>query len=246
LYAIDLASNTMRRLTFSKQDSAAPRAFTVTRDGKSLILALLTGSITRVISIPTNGQSVGKTLFTVTSPVWYLELGRDKSLFVNPVERPKELVRLSPGSTLAERIGTVSAVGGSDELLLLPDWKTVTVTAGSGQARSVAVERGKDPVSLLNSQERAGTPMTLAGPHQIAFIIGTAPRGVIGIADIMTGRTSRRIAPGKGGIVALPASANGEMLYFCAGGSVWAVPSSGGEPRAVAPGDYATVDRSSK
>ena len=245
LYAIDLASNTMRRLTFSKQDSAALRAWTVTRDGKSLILALPAGSITRVVSIPTSGQSVGKTLFTVTSPVWYLEPGRDQSLFVNPVERPKELVRLSPGSTLPERIGTVSAGGGSDELLLLPDGRTVTAAAGSGQARLVAVERGKDPVSLLNSRERAGAPMTLAGSHQIAFIIGPAPRGAIGIADIMTGRISRRIVPGKGDIVALSASANGEVLYFCAGGSVWAVPSSGGEPRAVAPGDYATVDRSS-
>jgi hypothetical protein len=197
-----------------------------------------------VVSIPTSGQSAGKTLFTVTSPVWYLEPGRDQSLFVNPVERPMELVRLSPGSTRPERIATFSVGGGSGELLLLPDGRAVAASVASGHARLVAVERGKDPVPLVNSQEPTEPPMTLAGPHQIAFIIGPAPHTTIAIADITTGRISRRIAPAKGDIVGLSASANGEMLYFCAGGSVWAVPSSGGEPRAVATGDYAVVDRS--
>jgi hypothetical protein len=40
------------------------------------------------------------------------------------------------------------------------------------------------------------------------------------------------------------ASVNGETLYFCAAGYVWAVSSSGGEPHAVAAGDYAVVDPS--
>jgi hypothetical protein len=43
-------------------------------------------------------------------------------------------------------------------------------------------------------------------------------------------------------IRSLSASANGEMLYFCAVGSVWAVQASGGETRAVTAGEYAVVD----
>ena len=44
-------------------------------------------------------------------------------------------------------------------------------------------------------------------------------------------------------IRSLSASANGEMLYFCAVGSVWAVQASGGETRAVTAGEYAVVLR---
>ena len=44
-------------------------------------------------------------------------------------------------------------------------------------------------------------------------------------------------------IRSLSASANGEMLYFCAVGSVWATfRASGGETRAVTAGEYAVVD----
>ena len=244
MYAIDLASNTARRLSFSKQDSAAPRAWAVAHDGKSLILALPSGSITRVVSVPIRGQSVGKTLFTVTSSIWYLEAGREESLFVNPVERSREVDRLSPGSTLPERIATFSVGGDVDEVLVLPDGRAVTATVGSGHPRLMVAEKGKDPVPLANTQEPTSPPMTLAGSHQMAFIIGPAPRATIAVADIVTGRINRRIAPGKGAIAGLSASANGENLYFCAGGKVWAVPSAGGEPHAVTTGDYAAVDRS--
>jgi hypothetical protein len=244
LYAIDLASNTTRRLTFAKQDAVAPRAWTVARDGKSLILALPAGSITRVVSASTSGQSAGKTLFTVTSPVWYLEPSRDGGLFVNPVERPREILRLSSGSALPERIATFPVAGDIDEVFLLLDGRMVTTTVASGHARLMVMEKGKDPVPLVITQEPTAPPMTLAGPHEIAFTIGPGPRTTIAIADITTGRISRRITPGKGGIVGLSASVNGETLYFCAAGSVWAVSSSGGEPRAVAAGDYVTVDPS--
>ena len=242
LYAIDLASNAIRRLSLSKQQTAALRAWTVSRDGKSLVIALPAGSITQLLLIPINGQSTGRALFTVTSPVWYLEAGRDQSLFVNPMERSRELVRLTPASGLTERIAAFPVVGGADEVLLLPDGRAVAHTSASGHDRLMAAEKGKDPIPLVNTQEETSGPMTLAGPREIAFVIGPAPHSTIAMADTATGRVTRRIAPGKGVIRALSASANGEMLYFCAAGSVWAVPSSGGEVRAVSTGEYAVVD----
>ena len=106
----------------------------------------------------------------------------------------------------------------------------------------MAAEKGKDPIPLVNTQEETSGPIALAGPREIAFTIGPAPHSTIAMADTATGRVTRRIAPGKGVIRSLSASENGEMLYFCAAGSVWAVPSSGGEARAVSNGEYAVVD----
>ena len=53
LYAIDLASNDIHRLALPEQEAAALEAWTVARDGKSVLAALPAGSVTRVVAIPT-------------------------------------------------------------------------------------------------------------------------------------------------------------------------------------------------
>ena len=246
LYAIDLASNAIRRLALPEQETAALEAWTVARDGKSVLAALPTGSITRVVAIP-GEQSAARTLFTVTSRVWYLEAGTDQSLFVNLVDRPQELMRLSAdGGGTQERIGAFPLSSGPEQVLLLPDGRAVTPAGAFGRTRLMAAEKGKDPVPLVNTQEETAAPMTLAGVHEIAFAIGAAPHSVIALADTSSGRVTRRIATGKGVVNGLTASPDGATLYFCAGGSVWAVPASGGEARAVSTGEYAIMDRSGR
>jgi hypothetical protein len=225
------------------ENGPAPQAWTVARDGKSLLAAFPSGSITQVLEIPRRGHSAGRMLFTVTSPVWYLEAGGGRSLFVNTVERPKEVLRLPATSIVPERIATFPVEGG-DQVLLLPDGRAVVVTSAGGRARLMAVEKGRDPIPLVNTQEPTGPPMTLAGPRQIAFMIGPEPHLTIAIADTTTGRITGRIVPGKGVIRALSASADGGTIYFCAGNSVWSISPSGGEARAVSPAAYAVVDRS--
>ncbi len=242
LYEIDLATNGVRRLGVPQAQTSALRAWTVTRDGKSLLLALPAGSITRMVALPVSGQGDAKTLFTVISPVWYVEAGRDGSLFVNPVERSKELMRLAPGSGASERIVTFPLGGATDQAIVLPDGRAVAPSAALGKVRLMAAESGKELVPLINTQEAANAPMTAAGAREIAFLIGPAAQGTIALADTVTGRVTRRIAPGKGMIRALSASPKGDTLYFCAGGTVWSVPSAGGEARAVANGEYAAAD----
>ena len=243
LYAIDLATNAIRRLALPEQEAAALQAWTVAEDGESVLAALPAGSITRIVAIPTSGQSAARTLFTVNSSVWYLETARDQALFVNLVDRPLELVRLSSGGAgPSERIASFPLSASPDQILLLPDGRTVTPARAAGHTRLMAAEKGKDPLPLVNTQEETAAPMTLAGPREIAFVIGPSPRNTIALAETASGRVIRRIAPGKGVINGLTAAADGGTLYFCAGGSVWAVPSSGGEASAVSAGEYAVMD----
>ncbi len=244
LYAIDIATNAVRQASFGTEIRREPQAWTVTRDGKWLLAAFFSGSITQVMQIPSSGNAAGRVLFTTTSPVWYLEAGKGQSVFVNTVERPKEVLRLAAGSAAAERMTTIP-VEGADQVLALPDGRAVALSTAGGRARLIALEERKNPVPLVNTQEATSPPMTLAGPGRIAFMIGPPPH-TIAIADTTTGLINHRIAPGKGDIGGISASADGGTIYFCAGGTVWSVVSSGGEARAVCPGAYAVVDRSDR
>jgi hypothetical protein len=247
LYAIDLATNAVRRLALSERDAAAMQGWTVTRDGKSVLAALPAGSLTRLVAIPIGGQSPPRTLFTLTNQVWSIDEAADRSLFIDLVDRPQELVRLSEGGgDPQERIAVFPNLSSFDQVLPLPDGRTVTPASARGHYRLMAAEKGKDALPLVNTQEENAAPMTLAGPQEIAFVIGPAPFRTIALADTASGRVTRRISPGKGVINRLTASADGGTLYFCAGGSVWAVSSAGGEPRAVCAGETAVMEPSGR
>ena len=247
LYAIDLATNAVRRLALSERDAAALVGWTVARDGKSVLAALPAGSLTRLVAIPIGGQAAPRTLFTVANLVWSIDEAADRSLFIGLVDRPQEVVRLSEGGgDLLERIAAFPVSPDFDQVLLLPDGRTVTPDSARGRLRLMAVEKGKDPLPLVNTQEENAAPMTLAGPREIAFVIGPAPFLTIALADIASGRITHRISPDKGVINWLTASADGGTLYFCAGGSVWAVSSAGGAPRPVSTGETTVMEPSGR
>jgi predicted Ser/Thr protein kinase len=247
LYAIDLATNAVRRLALSERDAAALVGWTVARDGKSVLAALPAGSLTRLVAIPIGGQAAPRTLFTVANLVWSIDEAADRSLFIGLVDRPQEVVRLSEGGgDPLERIAAFPVSSDFDQVLLLPDGRTVTPDSARGRLRLMAAEKGKDALPLVNTQEENAAPMTLAGPREIAFVIGPAPFLTIALADTASGRITHRISPGKGVIHWLTASADGSTLYFCAGGSVWAVSSAGGAPRAVSTGETAVMEPSGR
>src|SRR5262249_13810442 len=83
----------------------------------------------------------------------------------------------------------------------------------------------------LNTTEETAAPITVAGPHSIAFAIGPEPHQTVAIADTSNGRISGRIAPGKGEIVSLAATPDGKTIYFAAGHTALARPPTPGGAR---------------
>lgn len=116
-------------------------------------------------------------------------------------------------------------------------------TSSGGAA---CVERGKKPVAMVATTEETSTPVTVAGPREIAFLIGPIPRATIAFADVETGRITHRIAPDKGEIVSLAASPDGGTLYFGTGGTIWSIPSAGGQARKIRAGDRVVADPSGR
>jgi len=129
---------------------------------------------------------------------------------------------------------------------VLPDGRAMVTLPGSGHWRLMVLERGKDPVPLVTTNEETASPMTVIGPKEVAFVIGPSPHTSIAMADTSTGRITQRISPGKGEVRSMSSSPDGKTLYFAAGGAIWSRPTESGEPRMIRSGDSVVADPSGK
>jgi hypothetical protein len=246
LLIVDLATGATRPLAAGLRRGSGSPAWAVSRDGKSVLLALQLGSFTRVISVPVRGRTAAQTLFTTASPIYYLDSAPDASVYASVTDRPAELVSRPLDQDRAQTIARFPGVAAPNQIAVLPDGRTVLTVDYSDHARLVAVGQDKNPVTVVTTTEETSAPVTVAGPQRIAFLIGPAPRQTIALADIETGGILRRIAPDKGEIGSLAASPDGAIMYFSAGSTVWAVPATGGEPRKVRAGDRVIMDPSGR
>ena len=244
LLAVDLDSSAVRLIA---SGAAVPdfRAWTVTRDGQSVIATTWADALLRLVSIPMNGSAPPHTLFTVTNLVWYMDAAPDGSLYISLMDRPTELVRRSLTGGQTEHIASYPQLP-MPMLVELPDGRAVVAERTGGRTRLMVVEKGKEPIPLTATAEETSAPMTAAGPHGIAFVIGTQPHQALAVADTTSGRIEQRIPLDKGQITSLTSSPDGKTLYAAAGGTIWAVSSSGGEPRMIRAGDNVAADPSGR
>jgi predicted Ser/Thr protein kinase/DNA-binding beta-propeller fold protein YncE len=237
LLVVDLATGATRPLAPGVPRGVGAPDFAVTRDGKSVLVTMQLGSFTRVVSVPASGQTPVQQLFTTTSQVWGVDSAPDGSVYACVTDQPAELAIRSVDRDEPQAFARFPGVADESAMVVLPDGRAVMTVVYSDRARLVAVERGKDPVSLVATTEETSAPLAVAGPREIAFMIGPRPRDTIAIADIETGFIARRIAPGKGEILSLAASPDGGTLYFAAGSTVWSIASTGGEARKIRAGN---------
>jgi hypothetical protein len=235
LFALDLASNAVRRITPATHHDENITGWGLTRDGKTVVAAIRATTIRRLVAISVDGSAAERTLFTTNSDVYNVEPGPDGSVYVNMVDRPFEVLRLAANGGAAERIAALPELDYAGMILRLPDGRIVA-PAAMAHTRLMVFEPGKEAVPFLNTAEETGGPLTLAGAREVAFGIGPVPRQTIAIADLESGRISRRIAPGKGELISLAATPDGKTLSFAAGGSIWSVPSAGGDAKLVCGG----------
>jgi len=249
LYAIDLESGKLRRLEQGLTVDSNTAAVAVTRDGKSALLAVASGNVEQIVSIPRGGRGAFQVLFSLTGTVYNLDGGLNGSIYLDQVERPLNVLRFAAEGGRVEKIATLpgfeapGAPSGTREgFAVLPDGRAVVTQTMGGRMRLVALEAGTYPVSLVATAEENSAPVTAAGPSEIAFLIGPEPKRTIAMATVSNGRITRRIPIDKGPISSLAASADGQTLYCAAGGAIWSIPVGGGEPRKVRAGDFVAVD----
>jgi hypothetical protein len=192
---------------------------------------------------PQTGTFAPRTLFTTTGEIWFLDTDSGGRVYISANDRHGEAIRYSATGTGGELIVGHSNVDG-DRIVSLPDGRAIVTMRGLGRNRLMALADGKNPVPLVSTTEETSEPMSAAGPSGIAFMIGPAPHAAIAVAETSTGRITSRIAPGKGEISSIASSPDGKTLYFSAGGNIWSLPSTGGEPAPIRAGDGVTADPS--
>ena len=246
LMVVDLATGVTRRIAPDvPRESGAPD-YAVSRDGKSVLIATEHGEFTRVISVPARGRGPEQTLFTATHEVWGVDSAPDGSVYACVTDLPAELVSRPAERDQPETVARFPWVSDPDLMAILPDGRVVLDLMYSGRSRLVVVEPGKSPVAMVATSEETATPVTVAGPREIAFVIGPVPRETIAVADTETGRITRRISPRKGEIVSLAASPDGGTLYFATGNTIWSMPSTGDAVREIRSGNRVVADSSGR
>jgi serine/threonine protein kinase len=247
LYEVDLSSLSMKRLSPAWLDAPAVTAFAVASDGKSVLVAVNSGTLARVISFPTSGPPAERPMFTTTSPIWDMDAGPGGKVYASMVDRPSDLGRFSPDGTRFERLASFPLVPEDGDILtVLPDGRAVVAVRASGRNRLMLVEAGKDAAPLVNTAEETMAPLATCGAQEVAFMIGPAPFETVAFTEPASGRVIRRIAPGKGPIDSISCSPDGATLYFAARGVIWAIPSLGGESRKIRAGDRVGADHSGR
>jgi eukaryotic-like serine/threonine-protein kinase len=244
LMEVDLTAASAHPIPLNGLDYASLRSYSFSPDGGSVIAAFRTQALTSIIRIPRDGRGTSQYLFTVTGDAWDIDAGPDGSILVSPLQRPAELVSYmllgaqTLGKLVPVKIASFPELSPLDMVAVLTDGRAVIPAEISGRTRLMAVERGKNPVPLVNTPEETAAPLTAVAGNRIAFMIGPEPHETIAIADASNGRISERISLRKGSIRSLAASPDGTTLYFTAGGSVWSVASGGGEASNICAGDW--------
>jgi len=247
LYAVDIASGSMKRLSPPGLNSADVTAYAVAPDGQSVLAVVNSGTLARVVSYLASGAPAERPLFTVTSTVWYLDTSPDGSVYLSMMERPSDLVRFSLDGTRSERFASFPLVPeDADIMTVLPDGRAVVAVRASGQNRLMVIQPGKDPAPLVNTNEETMAPLAACGLGEVVFMIGPAPHETIAFTEPATGRIVRRISPAKGPITSVSCSPDGGTTYFSARGVIWSIPSPGGDARNIRPGDRVIADSSGR
>jgi Tol biopolymer transport system component len=246
LLIVDLATGATRPFAPHVFRGTGAPDYTVSRDGKSVLATMELGEFTRVLSIPARANGPVRTLFTATHEVWGLDSAPDGSIYACITDLPAEVVRRPVDRDQLETLARFPEVSDPDVLAVMPDGRVALTVLYSDHARLMAVAPGKKPVPLAATTEETSAPVTEVSSQEVAFLIGPVPRGTIAIADLETGRVTRRISPSKGEILSLAASPDGRTLYFATVDTVWAVPSAGGGARKVRAGNRVVADPSGK
>jgi hypothetical protein len=243
LYILNLESGELRRMTTGLAQERLS-GIAVTHDGQSVLLVSAIGNSGNLLRIPRNGGRA-RAILHLTHIADGVDSGADGSLYLDQPEGEGTVVSLPVGGGKADRFAIAATSAGTiDTLVLLPEGRLAGAIPVAGNTRLVAFAKGKDPTPLIQSSEETDMPATRIGAGDIAFLIGPEPRRTIAVASILSGRISKRIPFDKGRIASLAATPDGQWLYAAAGGTVWKIPLTGGEPVKFHAGDSLLMEPS--
>jgi hypothetical protein len=226
---------------FARELPLAP-PIAVGQDGRSVVAFLTAGDLQQLAVVPDTGDKVD-VLFPVTERPWFVDTGSDGSVYVDTMDNSGELLRFPVAGGLPERIAStgrgllmspVELPGGG---LLLPvqtlGRRRLFVAAGGGQLRP-----------LLDIDEQAMPPAVVVGDRRLAFLSGGRGQPpLVTLASLPEGRVVGRLEATRGTAPqSIAASPDGTTIFYVHSGTLYAIPTEGGEAKSLGPASGVAVD----
>jgi len=244
LYILDLSSLTPRRLIPEIPLRTRPAGFPIAigRDGQSVLIDIPSGDLHRIVEVSRSSGRPNRTLLTLTSEIWFMDVGPDGTIFTDQLQRPLEFIRFTAGGGNVEQLASSPTEGNPEDAIQFPSGHVLLATTISGKQRLVVSGPNKEQAPFIETKEETAAPAALIAGRDLAFMLGSPPNQVIAIASITGGRISRRITPPATGRVArLAASTDGAFLYCIIDRNIWVVPVDGQNPRRIGAADSLAV-----
>jgi eukaryotic-like serine/threonine-protein kinase len=246
LYLLDIATGSVRRVAPELPIVQPSQLFplSVTPDGRSVLIDLPSGNLHRIVAIPPSGPGHARTLVTLTSMPWSLDVAPDGCLYVDQIDRPLEILRLAVDGGIPEVLESIESYTQLDAAPVeFPDGRFLVPTLISGRPRLLMGKSGGNFVPVLQSNEETAPPIARVGNGELALIGGSPPSQALAIASVKDGRILHAFKATEGKFIdTVAASPDGKTIYYVSSGSVWSIPSQGGNPRKVCAGDGVAVD----
>jgi Tol biopolymer transport system component/predicted Ser/Thr protein kinase len=243
LYALNLTNGSVTRLA-PKQSipSLLPFGLAIPPDGRSVVFTSVAGDMHEIATVPSDGSGEIRPVLRLTGSIGYLDIGGDGTIYADQWDRPRQILKISPGRAI-ESIAESPDDGSIPNAMATQEGAVIFGSRVAGRYRLLIARSGKAAAPLLETQEESTTPVAPVGNDAVAFLIGTLPNQAIAVASISSGRPVQRLDATRGvAVTSLTCPADGKTLYYTAGGSVWSIATSGGEPKRLGPGDSVTMN----
>jgi hypothetical protein len=136
-----------------------------------------------------------------------------------------------------------SSSGDVGSAIVMPDGRLLFSVRNDGRSPVFIARPGETPKPFFQTTEETSGPVTMVGDSRVAFLIGSGKGRRVAIASAADGWILRRLEKADGpSLLALAASPDGQMLYYAAGGKIWAISSSDDPPQMTRQGDAVAVD----
>jgi hypothetical protein len=244
LYALDLATHKVRVLGPGLKFQVQQPVLAVSTDGRSALAFVGQGDVRELVKVPRDGGKDYQVLLSLpeTALPYYLDAGRDGSIYVDAVIRPMSILRFPPAGGTLEAI-PAPTIGTLLFLAPLADGRFLFNAFSAGKERVLIGQSGAEAQPLLQTGEEGTFPFAATTKDQVALRIGSEGRRRIALASLRDGRILRRLAIDAGSVESLAASPDGTVLYDTSEGALWSLPVDGdAPPRRMAEGSSVAID----
>jgi eukaryotic-like serine/threonine-protein kinase len=249
LFALDLASGKARDLADPED---AFETVAISADGRTVFALQHRDDVALVQALPRDGSKQARLVLSFPEGAKPLSFDSapDRSLYMDQSHVETSIGKLNPeGGTIAEILLPQSA---NSVVVPLPGGEAAFNVWRGGRSQILLGKPGVESRVLLNTNESASLPGAWLGNGKLAFVIGRGSQSRLAIASVTDGRVVTRFKADAELVTAVAAAPDGQTIYYCSDGILWAQPVSGGEsklggePRKIGEGYEVAADPSGK